>query len=375
MSGFGVYVHWPYCATLCPYCDFNIYRARGADADALVDAVVADIAAHAARTGPRTVDTIFLGGGTPSLLSGADVARIVDAVAGAYALHPDVEISLEANPEDWARFADHAAAGVNRFSIGAQALDDPSLATLGRRHDAAASVRAVEAAARTGRRVSVDLIYARAGQTVSAWEAELRRALVLPAEHFSLYQLTIEPGTAFGRAHARGALAPPDDALAATLFEATQTLTADAGAPAYEISNHARHDAARARHNILYWTGADWIGVGPGAHGRLTLGERLATTAALRPADYVARVREKGLGWASCETLAPDVQAEELILSALRYEGGLDRARAEALRGRPLPDALKDFLARGLVAEEGGRLRIAPAGWLLADHIAMALAS
>ena len=373
---FGVYIHWPYCTRLCPYCDFNIYRARGRDAGPLLDAIVADLEGHRGRLGRRSVETLFLGGGTPSLLSGADVARIIGAVDRVFGLAGDAEITLESNPEDRARFADHAAAGVNRFSIGVQSLEDAALHALGRAHDAASAVAAVEAAHATGQRVSLDLIYAREGQGVDAWAGELRAALSLPAEHLSLYQLTIEPGTAFARAVARQRLSQPGDDLAADLYEATQTLCATSGAPAYEISNHARGAAARARHNLLYWTGGDWLGVGPGAHGRVAPGgARTATKAHDRPDDYANAVLSNGVGWESAVALAPSEVAEEAVLMGLRLTDGLVRAPVEALRGMPLDAAaIARFQAAGLLVDDGARLRLTDAGRLLGDHIAKTLA-
>lgn len=376
MTGFGVYVHWPYCTRLCPYCDFNIYRARDIDRAPLRHAIVADIHKHAAQYGRRPADTIFLGGGTPSLLSGADIAALIGAVDEACGLAADAEITLEANPEDAPRFADHAAAGVNRFSIGVQALEDAALRALGRAHDAASAVAAVAAAAATGKRVSLDLIYAREGQGVDAWAAELEAALALPAEHLSLYQLTIEAGTAFDRAVRRGRLAPPDDDRAAALYEITQAVCDAAGAPAYEISNHARGAAARSRHNVLYWTGGDWIGVGPGAHGRITHGGvRLATKAHDRPEDYIAAVAAGSFGYGDATPLSRDEHGEETVLMGLRLSDGLARGPAEALRGRAFDaDAVAGFVEAGVLEDAVGVLRLTPAGRLLADHIAATLA-
>ncbi len=373
---FGVYLHWPYCTKLCPYCDFNIYRARGRDATPLLDAIVADIEGHRARLGQRVVETVFFGGGTPSLLAGADIARILETLDRTFGLAADAEVTLESNPEDRARFADHAAAGINRFSVGLQSLDDAALHALGRAHDAESAIAAVEAAQATGKRVSLDMIYAREGQTPAAWETELRAALKLPAEHLSLYQLTIEPGTAFARAVARKRLIPPDNDRAADLYELTQALCADAGAPCYEISNYARGDAARARHNLLYWTGGDWLGVGPGAHGRIARdGARTATKAHDRPDDYADAVAENGVGWDSTVALASSEIAEEAVLMGLRLVDGLERAPVEALRGAPLDAAaIERFRAQGFLIEAEGRLRLTEAGRLVGDHIAQTLA-
>jgi putative oxygen-independent coproporphyrinogen III oxidase len=377
MSGFGVYVHWPYCARICPYCDFNVYRARGQDNVGLIDAVAADLQAHAARFGRREAQSLFFGGGTPSLLGGAEIAQLIEAAAAAFELAPDCEITLEANPEDNARFAEHAAAGVNRFSVGVQALDDAALQALGRRHDAAGAVRAVEAAAATGRRVSLDLIYAREGQGIGAWREELSRALALPIEHVSLYQLTIEPETAFARRVARGQLTPPDVEASAALYEATQEVCEAAGFPAYEISNHARGEPAQSVHNLIYWQSGDWIGVGPGAHGRITHdGARIALEAQRRPADYVDAVREHGIGWMTETRLTDEQAADEMLLMGLRIAGGVDLARIETLRGRGINrDALAWLVDRGLAEHVNGRVRLTRGGRLLANRIAAELAA
>jgi putative oxygen-independent coproporphyrinogen III oxidase len=375
--GFGIYVHWPYCTAICPYCDFNVYRARGADNEPLLAAIIADLNAHAARFGRRRAGSLFLGGGTPSLLSGADLARLIEAAARAFDLAPDAEITLEANPEQWPMFAEHVRAGVNRLSVGAQAFGDAALKALGRFHDSATSLRAVEAAAETGARVSLDLIYAREGQGVGAWERELSQALALPVEHLSLYQLTIEPKTAFARKVARGQLLPPDANLAAELYEATQAIADAAGFPAYEISNHARSRAARAQHNLVYWRSGDWVGVGPGAHGRPSVnGARVATESQRRPADYIDAVRENGIGWIAETPLTQAESADEVLLMGLRTDEGVDVARYENLRGGALKaDALAWLQAQHLVALADGRLTLTRAGRLLANQIAAELSA
>lgn len=377
MTQLGIYVHWPYCATICPYCDFNVYRARGADNAPLLDAIIADLEAHAARFGRRTATSLFFGGGTPSLLRGEEVARLIDAASRAFVLASDCEITIEANPEDAALFAEQAAAGVNRFSIGAQAFDDAALKALGRKHDAAAALHAVEVAARTGQRVSLDLIYAREGQSVEAWRDELSAALKLPVEHLSLYQLTIEPETAFARRVERAQLIPPDIETAASLFELTQELCAGAGFEAYEISNHARSAEARSRHNQVYWRCDDWIGVGPGAHGRIShAGARIATEAQRRPADYIDAVRENGVGWITDSQLSGEEAADEVLLMGLRVEEGVDVERIAALRGRPVnPEALDWLEQQGLIAFAAGRVRLTPRGRIIANSVAAELAA
>lgn len=375
MSGFGIYVHWPYCAAICPYCDFNVYRARGADAGALIDAIAADMLAHAARFGKREAGSLFFGGGTPSLLRGGELARLIEAADRAFGLARDCEITLECNPEDAASFAEQAAAGVTRFSVGVQAVDDAALKALGRMHDAASGQAAVEAAAATGKRVSLDLIYARQGQSVDAWRAELARALARPVEHVSLYQLTIEPETAFARRLARGELITPTNEEAALFYEATQEVCDAAGFPAYEISNHARSAEARSRHNLFYWRSADWIGVGPGAHGRVTHdGVRLATEAQMRPADYIDAVREHGVGWIEDVALSAEESAEEALLMGLRISEGVNIARIEALRGAPLnARGMAWLLAEGLLTLADGGAIVTAKGRVLADRIAAEL--
>jgi putative oxygen-independent coproporphyrinogen III oxidase len=373
----GIYVHWPYCSAICPYCDFNVYRARGADNAPLIAAIAADLEAHAQRFGRREAVSLFFGGGTPSLLRGAEIEQLVGAASKSFALSADCEITLEANPEDVPLFAEQAAAGVNRFSVGAQAFYDAALKALGRKHDAAASLSAVETAAATGRRVSLDLIYAREGQSLEAWRTELTEALKLPVEHASLYQLTIEHGTAFARRVDRGQLTPPADELAADLYEATQEVCDAAGFPAYEISNHARSVAARSRHNSLYWQSEDWIGVGPGAHGRVTQdGARIALEAQRRPADYIDAVRENGVGWIEEARLTAEETADEMLLMGLRIAEGVDLARVESARGKPLnAQALAWLVEQGLVTQEGGRLRLTRSGRVLSNRIVAELVS
>ena len=375
MSDFGIYVHWPYCAAICPYCDFNVYRARGADNGPLIEAIAADMAAHAQRFGRREAVSIFFGGGTPSLLRGHEIARLIEAASRAYVLAADCEITLEANPEDAANFTEQAAAGINRFSVAAQPLDDPSLKALGRKHDAAQGLRAVDAAAATGQRVSLDLIYAREGQSLDEWRAELERAAALPVEHLSLYQLTIEPQTAFARRVARGQLLPPDNDAAAALYEVTQEVCEAAGFPAYEISNHARAPEAKSRHNLLYWRSDDWIGVGPGAHGRVThAGTRIALEAQRLPKDYVDAVRENGVGWIGEARLTGGESADEMLLMGLRIDEGVDLARVESARGSPLNrQALAWLIEQGLVERADERVRLTPRGRPVANRIALEL--
>ncbi|MDP1616515.1 radical SAM family heme chaperone HemW [Phenylobacterium sp.] len=370
----GVYVHWPYCARICPYCDFNVYRDRGRSAEqaALVAAIVQDLATQAALTGPRTLVSVFFGGGTPSLMDPDAVALILETARRLWTPAGDLEVSLEANPTDaeTQRFAALAQAGVGRLSLGVQALNDDALRFLGRDHDAATARRALAVAAQAFGRVSLDLIYARPGQTPAAWTAELEEALAYGVEHVSPYQLTIEAGTAFDRAVRRGQLVPPDDEAAATLFETTQAVLAEAGFEAYEVSNHARGEAARSRHNLVYWRGWDYVGVGPGAHGRITLGgHRHATEAQARPAAYIGAVGESGRGFPVLEPLSAEAAAEERALSGLRIKAGVAYSELVALGLSPDHNRVKTLVAEGLLAEDNYKLRATPAGRLVLDHV------
>ncbi|MBO9707128.1 MAG: coproporphyrinogen III oxidase [Caulobacter sp.] len=369
----GVYVHWPYCSRICPYCDFNVVRDRGRNDEqaALADAIVADLKAQRALTGPRRLLSIFFGGGTPSLMDPAQVARVIETARALWSPADDLEISLEANPTDAEadRFQALAQAGVARLSLGVQALDDASLALLGRNHDAASARRAITEAARAFPRLSTDLIYARPGQTVAAWTAELSEMLVLGPEHVSPYQLTIEPGTAFDRAVGRGKLVTPDEDLAAALFETTQAVLEAAGFDAYEVSNHARGEAARSRHNLVYWRGHDYVGVGPGAHGRLSLaGGKVATTARRKIADYVRAVAETGLGFER-EDLTPVEAAEERLLLGLRIDDGVAFSEVAALGLSPDTPRVKTLVETGLLVEDAQRLRATRAGRLVLDRL------
>ena len=375
----GVYVHWPYCARICPYCDFNVVRDRGRSAEqaGLAEAIVADLIAQRALTGPRALVSIFFGGGTPSLMDPAQVARVIETAKTLWSPVADLEISLEANPTDaeTARFDALAAAGVARLSLGVQALDDAALALLGRNHDAGSARRAIATAARAFPRLSIDLIYARPGQTPEAWAAELAEALTYGPEHVSPYQLTIEAGTAFDRAVERGRLVVADEDQATALFETTQTVLEAAGFDAYEVSNHARGEAARSRHNLVYWRGVDYVGVGPGAHGRLTLGgDRVATTAHRKIADYVAAVSDTGVGFTR-ETLTPVEAAEERLLLGLRIDAGVTFAEVAVLGLSARAEKVRHHVELGLLADDPDRLRATRAGRLLLDRLTGALAT
>jgi oxygen-independent coproporphyrinogen-3 oxidase len=374
LAPLGLYIHWPYCARICPYCDFNVALDRRAgEAEALFEAILADLQAQAGAAGPHRLVSIFLGGGTPSLMRPEWAAGIINAAAALWPAAPDLEVTLEANPTDAEaeRFEAFAVAGVNRLSLGVQALDDGALAFLGRNHSAEEAVRAARLAARLFTRLSLDLIYARPGQTEAGWAEELRGALALGPEHLSPYQLTIEAGTAFDRAVRRGAFAPADPDLAARLYETTQAVLEAEGFEAYEVSNHARGAAARSRHNLLYWRGQDYLGIGPGAHGRITsAGVRAATEAARAIPDYLARVRNSGTGLALSENLSPEEAAEERLLMGLRTVEGVALAELQ-----PLPlSKLADLHQAGFVRVADGRLYATAQGRPVLDRVIQELA-
>lgn len=375
----ALYIHWPYCVRICPYCDFNVVRDRGRieEQARLGRAIMADLEGHRAVTGPRRLVSVYLGGGTPSLMPPAWAGEIIGAARRLWTPDQSIEITLEANPTDaeTARYAAFADAGVNRLSLGLQSIDDKALAFLGRDHTARQGMMAAQAARRAFPRLSIDLIYARPGQTQWAWAAELETATVLGAEHISPYQLTIEAGTPFERAIRRGRWKTPDPDAAASLFETTQKVLSTRGFEAYEVSNHARNPGARSRHNLAYWRGEDYAGVGPGAHGRLTInGSRTALKAAPKIGDYVARVEAEGVGWAERETLSPRQAAEERLLMGLRcVEGvGLDEIVALGLHGGH--PKLAELAEAGLVQMDGGRLAATAAGRMVLDRVTVELA-
>ncbi|GGG30980.1 radical SAM family heme chaperone HemW [Chelatococcus composti] len=379
-AGFGVYLHWPFCASKCPYCDFNSHvRHTRVDEERFVAAFAREIAHNAALTGPREVTSIFFGGGTPSLMRPATVGAILDAVARHWSIAPDAEISLEANPTsvEAERFRGYRAAGVNRVSLGVQALNDADLRRLGRMHTAAEALAAVRIAADTFERYSFDLIYARPHQTPAAWAAELKEAIGHAVEHLSLYQLTIEPGTWFERLVAAGKLSVPDSETGRALYDVTQEVCARHGLPGYEISNHAR-PGAECRHNLLYWRYGEYAGIGPGAHGRLvTAGGRLATVTVRGPEDWLSAVERDGHGIESSEILSPEAQGDEFLLMGLRLVEGIDPGRFAALAGRPLDAGRVDALiAEGLLARDAaGRLRATEAGFPVLDALVADLSS
>jgi putative oxygen-independent coproporphyrinogen III oxidase len=379
-SSFAVYVHWPFCLSKCPYCDFNSHvRHGGVDEARFVRAIENEIAATAARVPGRTVSTIFFGGGTPSLMQPSSVQAILAAVGKHWSVAPDVEVTLEANPTsvEATRFRGYRIAGVNRVSLGVQALDDAALKELGRLHTAKEALDAVAVARSIFDRYSFDLIYARPRQTPEAWGAELKRAITEAAEHLSLYQLTIEPDTPFYGLHKAGKLVIPDEDTGRELYDMTQATCAAAGLPAYEVSNHAR-PGAECRHNLVYWRGHEYAGVGPGAHGRLNIdGRRYATETEKRPESWLMRVEAAGNGLIVDEKLTSGEMADEFLLMGLRLTEGIDPARYTALAGRTLdPKRISILRDEGAVeTTANGRLRVTPSGFPVLDAVVADLAA
>jgi len=377
--GFGVYVHWPFCAAKCPYCDFNSHvRHRPVDEARFATAFAAEMAAMRARTGPREVTSIFLGGGTPSLMKPETVGAVLEAVAQNWSVPAGIEVTLEANPSsvEASRFRGYRDAGVNRVSLGVQALDDRDLRFLGRLHDVGQALGAIRLARETFPRLSFDLIYARPGQTLDAWQAELEEAISHAADHLSLYQLTIEEGTRFHLLHEAGKFVMPDPELAADLYRLTQEVTAAKGLPAYEISNHAR-PGAESRHNLVYWRYGEYVGVGPGAHGRFVEdGRRIVTFTEKLPEAWASLVEANGHGVVGGEVLTREEEADEFLLMGLRLAEGIDLARYEELSGRPLSSRRIAVLQEeDLVAPVGNaRLRATAAGMIVLDAVVADLA-
>jgi putative oxygen-independent coproporphyrinogen III oxidase len=379
-AAFGVYVHWPFCLSKCPYCDFNSHvRHAAIDEDRFARAFAREIETTAARVPGRQVSSIFLGGGTPSLMRPETVGAVLDAIAKHWRLDDGVEITLEANPTsvESARFAGYRAAGVNRVSLGVQALDDASLKQLGRLHSAREALDAVAIARKAFERYSFDLIYARPDQTPDMWAAELQLAINEAAEHLSLYQLTIEEGTPFFGLYAAGKLKMPNEATARALYDVTQEVCARHGLPAYEISNHARK-GAECQHNLVYWRGEEYAGIGPGAHGRLDInGSRHATMAEKRPEAWLMRVEANGHGVITNDVLNSAERADEFLLMGLRLVEGIDPGRYAALAGRPLnPRRIALLREEGAIVVDGdGRLRVTQAGFPLLDAVVADLAA
>jgi len=365
VAGFGLYIHWPFCQSKCPYCDFNSHVADTIDSSAWRDAYLSEVRRYGELTQGRILSTVFFGGGTPSLMDPDLVNDIMSCISETWALSNNLEVTLEANPGsvEASRFAGFRQAGVSRVSLGVQALNDNDLRALGRLHSANDAIAAIDIARRHFDRVSFDLIYARQNQSLNDWQAELNSALALSADHLSLYQLTIEPGTAFGARHDRGLLPglPPDD-LAADMYLATQDVCSAAGLPAYETSNHAR-PGSESRHNLIYWRAGDYIGIGPGAHGRLTLeGTRWAIDTPLGPAEWLKQALTHRTGDRNQEVLSPEDQASEYAMMCLRLSEGLDVERYSAMGGAFRSESLNALGELGLIELKNERLVVTKAG-------------
>jgi oxygen-independent coproporphyrinogen-3 oxidase len=371
-AGFGLYLHWPFCASKCPYCDFNSHVAARIDQRRWQEAYRAELRRVAALTQGRVLNTVFFGGGTPSLMDPGVVAEVLAEVRACWPLANDLEVTLEANPGsvEAARFAGYREAGVNRISMGVQALEDADLRRLGRLHDAAEARAAFGVARALFDRVSFDLIYARQDQTLAAWRDELAQALDMAVDHLSLYQLTVEDGTAFGARAAAGKLAGlPEEGLAAEMYAATQEQCVAAGMPGYEISNHAR-PGAESRHNLIYWRSGDWAGIGPGAHGRLTLGgRRLATETALSPGEWLARVERQGSGETGSTLLEREEPGEEALMMGLRLSEGVETDRLARLGLEIDPHVIKELAEDGLLFHDAGRIVATQRGRLLLNAV------
>ena len=378
MTGFGVYVHWPFCAAKCPYCDFNSHVRERYDEARWANGIARELAGVAELQGSvrPEVGSVFFGGGTPSLMSGKAVADVLDAVARLWPVATDVEITLEANPNsvEQGRFRDYRAAGVNRVSIGVQSLRQDALKALGRLHGVDEAKGAIRLAQEIFPRVSFDLIYARPHQTRHDWVQELEEAIAFGTEHLSLYQLTIEPGTAYATLARQGKLLPPDEDEAANLFEITQEVCEAAGLPAYEISNHAKPGAA-SRHNLNYWNYGDYAGVGPGAHGRINISERrLATYSERLPEKWLDTVERHGTAFQITEIPALE-SAREQLLMGVRLTEGLDLNAFQTRWGlSPAPEQIARLQQLGLVQRDSGRLRASRSGRLVLNTIIAELA-
>ena len=380
-AGFGVYVHWPFCQAKCPYCDFNSHVRRGGIDEARFVAAFRRELAHMKSLAPgRTVSSIFFGGGTPSLMKPETVGGILDAIAEQWSIAPDCEISLEANPTsvEATRFKGYRAAGINRVSLGVQALNDPDLKALGRMHNVGEALVAVSTAASIFDRFSFDLIYARPAQSVAAWREELVEALAHAPTHLSLYQLTIEEGTAFHALHAAGKLVVPDSDLARALFDTTQEICSAHGMPAYEVSNHAR-PGHECRHNLLYWRYGEYAGIGPGAHGRLVTDRgRRAFSTEKSPETWLDYVERDGHGIVTDEALGHEAEGDEFLLMGLRLAEGIDPDRFRLLRGRDFePTRIEALVSEKLIelCPDKRRLRVTPYGFPVLDAIVADLAA
>lgn len=367
----GLYLHWPYCARICPYCDFNVYRPKGEE-DALLAAMLVDMTRWRELTDARPLASLHFGGGTPSLMSETQLARLIEHAGALWGFEAGAEIGLEANPNDMDGFAGMAAAGINRLSLGVQSLSDEALDMLGRDHDANEARRAIESGQGLFDRLSVDMIYARAGQSADEWRTELQTILDSGVAHVSPYQLTIESGTAFGKRRERGERLTSEAELGADLYALTEEVCTAAGLGLYEISNFARSLEDQSRHNRLYWDGGDWIGIGPGAHGRLGRhgsGGRRAIAPERRPSDYI-RVMDSDGWWPEDETLSATDEAAERILMGLRLVDGLDRSALRLATGRDInADQADEYAAQGLVELDGDIICLTAQGRIFADRI------
>lgn len=367
-AGFGLYIHWPFCAAKCPYCDFNSHVTAQIDQTRWAHAYVREIARCGAETEGRVLRSVFFGGGTPSLMDVATVETVLNAVRDTWRLANDCEITLEANPTsvEAGRFAGYRDAGVNRVSMGVQALNDADLKALGRLHTADEAMAAFDIARGTFDRVSFDLMYGRQNQSAADWEAELRRAVDLAVDHLSLYQLTIEDGTAFGERFQAGRLRGlPDENRSVDMWDVTQAVTAEAGLPSYEVSNHARV-GAESQHNLIYWRSGDWVGIGPGAHGRLTMdGQRWATEAGLMPGKWLADVEMRGSGESLREMLSDDDRWDEIVLMGLRLREGVSVARLS----RDILNNINRLSSDGLLISDGDHVRITDKGMPLLNLV------
>lgn len=376
-GGFGLYLHWPFCQSKCPYCDFNSHVAMSIDQRRWERAYLAEIDRVGEITAGRVLQTVFFGGGTPSLMDPDLVAAVLQRIRSTWPMVNDPEITLEANPGsvEAGRFRAYRAAGVTRISMGVQALNDADLRRLGRLHSAREAEAAFDVARNVFDRISFDLIYARQDQTLEDWRAELRRALELAVDHLSLYQLTIEPGTAFGDRFAKGGLQGlPGEDLAADLHDATQEMCEAAGYAAYEVSNHAR-PGSESRHNLIYWRGGDYVGIGPGAHGRLTLGgTRWATESPKPPGTWLAAVEQRGDGTLPLVALTGEDRAQEYLLMGLRLTEGISLSRLGTMAAAPWPAAKLDPLQElGLITIRDDRMSATPAGRLVLNGVLRAL--
>ena len=371
-GGFAVYVHWPFCQSKCPYCDFNSHVVANIDQAEWAAALTRELEHMRGLTGPRHVRSVFFGGGTPSLMLPATVDAVLAKIAGIWTMEEGAEITLEANPTsvEAERFRGYRVAGVNRLSLGVQSLDDAQLKFLGRLHSADEALRAIALARETFPRLSFDLIYARPGQTKEAWEKELRAALAHAADHLSLYQLTIEPDTAFARLYEKGAFVLPGDDEAAALYALTGEICAETGLSAYEVSNYAK-PGAESRHNLVYWRYGDYVGAGPGAHGRITSdGKRIATRARKMPGDWLAEVKRAGQGLEASEDISASEQGDEMMLMGLRLSEGVSLARHARIAGRPIADArIAALVADGLLSCDGDIIRATGEGRMVLDAV------